>query len=55
MGRSRNLAMIIIFHLLPPETMLLKSIFGKTGSLPLPSKFALSVAALRPGNLDMIV
>jgi hypothetical protein len=55
MGRSRNLAMIIIFHLLPPETMLLKSIFGKTGSLPLASKFALSVAALRPGNLDMIV
>jgi hypothetical protein len=45
--------MIIVFHLLPPKTMILKSIFSKTGSLP--SKFALPVAALRPGNVDMIV
>lgn len=46
--------MIILFHPLPPETMTLKSIFSKAGSLP--SKFALPIAAtLRPGNLDMIV
>lgn len=45
--------MIILFQPLPPETMTLKSIFSKAGSLP--SKFALPIATLGPGNLDMIV